>query len=154
MLLKETLLVRVLGIARIHLIFYVSPHVLELSEDGCAVRIPLGYRTRNHLGSMYFGALCVGADLAGGLIAAWKQYTKHKRVQLVFKDFQANFLKRPDGDVVFRCTQGREISAAVAQADETGERVTIPVKITATVPSKYGEEPVGEFLLGLSLKRK
>lgn len=154
MLLKPTLVVRALGAAKIPLIFYVAPRVLELDENGCAIKIPLGYRTRNHLGSMYFGALCVGADLAGGVNAAWKSYTDHKRVQLVFKDFSAKFLKRPDGDVVFRCIQGREINEAVARADSTGERVTIPVKITATVPDKYGDEPVCDFTLGLSLKRK
>ena len=35
-----------------------------------------------------------------------------------------------------------------------GERVTIPVEVLATVPKKYGEEPVARFTMGLSLKRK
>jgi hypothetical protein len=55
--------------------------------------------------------------------------------------------------VVFRSRDGAKIRAAVEEADRTGERVTLPVEVTATV-EKYGEEPVARFTLGLSLKRK
>jgi hypothetical protein len=154
MLLKETLIVRALGISQIPMIFYVGPRVLEHSDAGCVVKIPLGYRTKNHLGSMYFGALAVGADLSGGLNAAFEIWKNHKRVTLVFKDFHADYLKRPDADVVFRCSEGEAIKRAVEEADRSGERVNLPVHITATAPSKYGDEPVARFTLGLSLKRK
>jgi acyl-coenzyme A thioesterase PaaI-like protein len=152
-LLKETALVRLLGV-KIPLILFVGPRVLELDDEGCAIAIPLGYRTKNHLGSMYFGVLAVGADLASGLNAAKLIYGKHRKVKLIFKDSHAEFLKRADGDVVFRTRDGRKIREAVEQADASGERLTIPVVVTATVPKKYGDEPVARFTLGLSLKRK
>ncbi len=153
MLLKQTALVRLLGL-RIPMILFTGPRVLELDDAGCAVLIPLGYRTRNHLGSLYFGALHVGADLAAGLCAMHFVLRGHRGVKLVFKDCRSEFLKRADGDVVFRSADGARIREAVEQADATGERVTIPVEVTATVPSKYGDEPVARFTLGLSLKRK
>ena len=37
------------------------------------------------------------------------------------------------------------------RADASGERVTLPVEIVATVPARYGDEPVARFTLGLSL---
>ncbi|MGA9520850.1 MAG: DUF4442 domain-containing protein [Myxococcaceae bacterium] len=154
MLLKETALVRALGLAKIPVLFFVGPRVLRVDEDGAEVKIPLGYRTKNHLGSMYFGVLAAGADLAGGINAAFTIGRKHKKVQLIFKDFHAEFLKRADGDVHFVCNDGRLINDTVAKADATGERYTIPVEIVATVPTKYGSEPVARFTLGLSLKRK
>jgi acyl-coenzyme A thioesterase PaaI-like protein len=153
MLLKETAMVRLIGL-RIPMLLFVGPTVRSLDESGCAVEIPLGLRTRNHLGSMYFGALCAGADLAGGLNAARLIFTKHRGVKLVFADLKAEFHKRADGHVLFRTTQGREIREAVERADATGERVTIPVNVVATVPQKYGDEPVATFSMGLSLKRK
>jgi acyl-coenzyme A thioesterase PaaI-like protein len=153
MLIKQTALVRLLGL-RIPVLLFLGPRVDELDEAGCAVSIPLSYRARNHLGSMYFGALCAGADLAAGLNAARLIFSRHRKVKLVFADVKAEFLKRADGDVVFRTTQGPEVRAAVEQADATGERVTIPVEVVATVPRKYGEEPVARFTMGLSLKRK
>jgi acyl-coenzyme A thioesterase PaaI-like protein len=153
-LLKETALVRAFALAKIPMLFFVGPKVQRLDPQGCAVLLPLGFRTKNHLGSMYFGALCAGADMAGGLNAADAIFRRHKRVNLIFKDFRAEYLKRADGDVLFRCEQGEAIYAAVARADHTGERITLPVEVTATVPDRYGDEPVARFTLGLSLKRQ
>jgi hypothetical protein len=65
----------------------------------------------------------------------------------------AQFLKRADGDVVFRSRDGVRAREAIEQAHATGERVTIPIEVIATVPKKYGEEPVARFTMGLSLKR-
>ena len=153
MLLGETAYVRLFAL-RIPVLLFLGPRVLELDDEGCAVEIPLGWRSRNHLGSMYLGALCAGADLASGLEAARLVRERHRGVRLVFADLKADFLKRADGDVVFRCRDGRRIAEAVRSADESGERVTLPVEVVATVPRKYGEEPVARFTMGLSLKRK
>ena len=153
MLLKETALVRLLGL-KIPVLLFLGPRVLELDEDGCAIEIPLGYRSKNHLGSMYFGALHAGADLAAGLNATRLILSRHRQVKLIFKDAHAEFLKRADGDVVFRSRDGVSVRDAVEQAERTGERVTIPVEVVATVPKKYGDEPVARFTLGLSLKSK
>jgi hypothetical protein len=110
---------------------------------------------KNHLGSMYFGALCIGADAAGGLIAMRAlQKLKGKKGSLIFKDFQATFLKRAEGETVFTCKEGIAIRELVQKAAESMERVEMPVHITATVPKKSGEEPVAEFTLTLSLKVK
>ena len=40
------------------------------------------------------------------------------------------------------------------KAIETGERVNLPVPVTATVPSVFGDEPVAEFVITLSVKEK
>ncbi len=152
MLLKETAFVRLVSL-RIPVLLFLGPRVLELDGGGCAVKIPLGLRSRNHLGSMYLGALCAGADLASGLNAAWLIFREHRQVKLSFKELNAQFLKRADGDVVFRSREGAKVREAVERADATGERVTLPVEVVATVPEKYGDEPVARFTMGLSLKR-
>lgn len=152
MLLKETLLVRAMGL-RIPMLLYLGPRVLRLDEEACEVLIPLGVRSRNHVGVMYVGALCAGADVAGGLSAFRTIRERHPRVVPLFRDLSATFLKRADGDVVFRCEEGRRVAEAVARADQTGERVTIPVEVVARVPSRHGDEPVARFTMGLTLKR-
>ncbi|NOZ74511.1 MAG: DUF4442 domain-containing protein [FCB group bacterium] len=149
---KATRLVWVIGLWRIPLIWYVRPTVLELNENTCRLRIRLRRRTKNHLGSMYLGALAVGADLAGGLIALHLTRSQSLSVKLVFKDFHADFLKRAEGDVVFTSDDGPAIQKAMDEVIRTEERVTLPVMVTATVPDLYGEEPVATFRLGLSLK--
>jgi len=153
MLLKETALLRLIGL-RIPVLLFLGPRVLRLDQTGCTVVIPLGWRSRNHVGSMYFAALCAGADLASGLPAFRAMRAGHRRVIPLFADVHGEFLKRADGDVHFSCEQGAEVEEAVRQADQTGVRVTMPVHVTCTVPDKYGDEPVARFTVGLTMKRK
>ncbi len=153
MLLVENLFLRAVSL-KIPSLMFASPRLVELDDEVCAIRIPLGWRTRNHVGSMYVGVLCAGADLASGFGAAWLVRREGLDVVPVFKDLRAEFLKRADGHVVFRQREGRRVAEAVRQAADSGERITLPVEVHATVPEKYGDDPVARFTLGLSLKRK
>src|SRR6185312_13903005 len=123
--LKETVRLRAVGLLKIPVLFFLSPSVVELDDYRCVVRIPLTRRSKNHLGSMYFGALCAGADCAGGLIA-WKlsdeAAARGKKISLIFKDFKAEFLKRAEGDVFFTCEDGQAIRQLVERVLTTGER--------------------------------
>jgi len=149
--LKATLLLRAFGFLKIPLLFFLRPRVVEVTEERCVVRIPLGRRSKNHLGSMYFGALCAGADCAGGLMAMQHIRRTGNKVKLVFKDFRADFLKRAEGDVHFTCDSGSAVRELVERAIASGVRQEMPVPIVATVPS-LSSEPVARFALTLSLK--
>jgi hypothetical protein len=103
---------------------------------------------------MYFGTLCIGADCTGGLLAMKFIDARLERISLVFMDFKAVFLKRAGDDTFFICGQGREISALVERTLRSSERQEMEISITATVPSKFGDEAVAEFTMTLSLKRQ
>lgn len=151
---KDTLGLWAFALRKIPLIAFVRPSIIRVNDKECEVKIPLNYWTRNHLKSMYFGTLAVGADLAGGLMALTQIRKSKKNVQLVFKNFQAEFLKRPEADVHFYCGEGTQIKKQVQETIKTKKRVTRTLTIVATTPSISGEEPVAEFKLGLSLKAK
>ena len=153
-MLRETLYVRWLACTRIPLLFLTGPSVRELTAERAVVRIRLSALTRNHLGSMYFGVLACGADLAGGLLASRAIRASGVRVSIIFKDFRADFHKRVEGDCYFTCTDGARVAAMVAEAIRTGDRVTGPVHVVATVPAKLGDEIAASFELTLSLKRR
>ena len=150
---RETFSLRWFGLTKIPLLFYVGVSVTEVSPERMVVRIPLRRRTRNHLGSMYFGVLCVGADCAAGALAMYLIRQQPEHISLVFKDFHAEFLKRAEGDVDFCCSQGKEIAELVAQAATSDVRVERQVEVIATVPSS-SHEPVARFKLTLSLKKR
>lgn len=150
---KETLFVRSWSFAKVKMLWLTSPSVLELNEERTVVRIPLNWRTKNHLGSMYFGVLCIGADCAGGLIAMKEIQKSGRKISLIFADFKAEFHKRPEGDVHFTCEDGAAIRALVQRTIASGERESIPVTVTASVP-KISNEPVASFVLTLSLKAR
>lgn len=151
--LKATVGLRAFGLARIPMIAFLGPRVVHIGDERVEACIPLGYRSKNHLNSMYFGALAVGADCACGLLALHHiQKHKGRKISLVFKDFSAQFHKRPEDDVHFHCDMGAEVAKLVEQTVATGERCNLPLKVTATVPKKTGAEPIATFVLTLSLK--
>ena len=80
------------GFFKIPLIGYVRPRLLQVDDKRMVVKIPLRRRTKNHLGSMYFGALSIGADLAGAFQAFYIADKRNSKISLAFKDFQANFI--------------------------------------------------------------
>ena len=150
---RETFSLRWTGLTKIPLLFYVGVSVAEISPERMVVKIPLRRRTKNHLGSMYFGVLCAGADCAAGAFAIHLIRQQSENISLVFKNFEAQFLKRAEGDVHFCCGQGKEIAELVALASASGERVERQFDVIATVPS-ISNEPVARFKLTLSLKKR
>jgi acyl-coenzyme A thioesterase PaaI-like protein len=142
-----------LGFAKIPMMLYVRPVVMDISNERVVVRIPLKRRTRNHLGSMYFGALSVGADCSVGALAMHLIKQHPENISLIFRNFSAEFHKRAEGDVYFCCNRGKEISTLVAQAAASDERVELMVDVIATVPDQ-GDDPVATFNLTLSLKKR
>tara|TARA_Y100000991_G_scaffold214840_1_gene203558 strand:+ start:576 stop:1058 length:483 start_codon:yes stop_codon:yes gene_type:complete len=135
------------------LINLCEPKVLELNRDSCTILLPLNKLTKNHLNSMYFGALAIGADCAGGLIAFSFMQEKRVDVALVFKDFSAQFIKRAEHDVIFRCDDGPQIVAAMIETIQTKKRVHIPVKIIASSKGEQLDlEKIADFSMTLSLK--
>ena len=153
-LIRETLALRIWAFAKIRLISYVRPRVVALTDERCEIVVPLSWRTRNHLRSMYFGALCTGADAAAALAALKASRRAGGRIAVVFKDMRAEFVKRAEADVHFTCDQSREILALIEKADASGERENLPVHVVATVPTLLGSEPVARFTLTLSVKRR
>lgn len=125
--------------------------IMTLDDNECVVKIPFKPENRNHVNSMYFGALSVGADGAGGLLAQYQIIKNGLNTTLLFKDFKANFLKRPEGDVYFVCKEGQKVKGMLDKVAQTGERVSEPVHVDAFVGSP-GDVKVAEFELTLSLK--
>lgn len=151
---RENILIRIFAFTKIRMLHFIAPYMVELTDERSVIMIRLNRRTRNHLNSMYFGVMAAGADMAGGITAMRLIQKSRRPVALLFKDFHAEFLKRAEGDTIFTCSDGPAVRELVKEAIETGDRVNTTVHVTATVPSKLGDEPVAKFELTLSLKLK
>ena len=150
---KQTLGLRLTGWLKIPLLGSVRPSVVAWEEDRCVIRVPLRRWTRNHMNSMYFGALAIGADCAAGIMAVELIRQRKAKVSLIFKSFHAEFLKRPESDVYFICEAGASIRALVDRVLVSDQRLAEMIPLTAAVRTPEGYEPVARFLLELSLKR-
>lgn len=151
---KANRLLWLFGMFKIPLIGFVRPRILEFDANRMVIKIKLRRRTRNHLGSMYFGALGIGADLAGAFQAFSIADEKKRKYSIAFKDFKADFLKRPEADVYFVSEEGNHISEMMDRSFQSGERVTENVKILGITDYFGNSEVVAEFELGLSVKYK
>ncbi len=140
------------GRFKVPLIGYIKPRLITLTDQDIVVKIPLTRRSKNHLNSMYFGALAVGADVAGGLHGFYHARQAGVNISLAFKSFQAQFLRRPEADVYFTCGMGNEIKAMITQSQANGKRINQQIHIHAY--TDYPEQPqeIAHFLLELSLK--
>lgn len=140
---------------KIPMIGICRPTLLEINPERIVVRIPLYFFTKNHYGSMYFGAQAVGADLAAGYLGYAICEEQNLHSGLVFKDMKAEFLKRPESDVYFVCTEGQAIQHQIRQSLTTGSRVTQAIAVNAYIHyNEDNQELVSGFVLGLSLKVK
>ena len=148
----ESMKLRMVTWWQIPVICYCRPKIIHLDDESCKLRIPLNWRTRNHVQSMYIGVFTVGADLTGGLLTLRSIQKRKRKVVLIFKDFHANFFKRAEQDVIFICKDGAEIDHAVQHAVDKGERINLPINITAMLSQDAEDDPVANFRLTLSIK--
>ncbi|MFC4654097.1 MULTISPECIES: PaaI family thioesterase [Rheinheimera] len=142
------------GFRYIPLIGFCKPKIIELDDQRTVIRMPHHRHTKNHLGSIYFGALAIGADLAGAFLVFYKARQRGLAIHFAFKDVKGEFLKRPEADVHFVSNDGALIDQMIEQSLQTGERVNQSVTINVTCPSLNGDEVMARFELTLSIKAK
>lgn len=138
-----------LGLFKIPLVRYIRPRLLHIDDDDISIQIKLRKRTKNHLNSMYFGALAVGADIAGGLHAFYFSESLGEKISFAFKGMNANFIKRAESDIIFKSSEGKLIQKAVLNSQQTKKRVNQNIKVEA-FNSK--NEVIAEFIMIVSVK--
>lgn len=140
--------------SKVPLIASCSPKIISLSQAGCEICIPLNNNTKNHVNSLYFGTLAIGADIAGGFLAMTAINQIDCNLELLFKDFKADFKKLALADTHFVCNDGPLIYKMIDEAVTTKQRINHALSITATTPSISNSTIVADFTLTLSLKCK
>lgn len=120
-----------LGFLKIPMIYFVRPKLVSCNEEVMHIRIPINRRTKNHLKSMYFGALNIGADLAAGLFVYYHGERMGRKVSLSFKSSKGNYLKRPESDVDFTCKEGMFIQEKLEEAYLTNSRINFILPVEA-----------------------
>lgn len=140
------------GHFKIPLIGYLRPKIISIDDQQLIVKISLNRRSKNHLHSMYFGALAVGADLAGGMHGVYHAHRAKAKISLAFKSFEAQFLRRPEADVYFVSQMGGEVQKMIVDSQKSGERINKPIQVKAFIHYPENPEEVANFVLELSIK--
>ena len=128
---KMRWLLFLLGFVKIPLIRYTRPRLLSIDDVSVRVKIKLRRRTKNHLNSMYFGALSVGADIAGGIQVFYFSKKMNRQVSFAFKGMNAQFLKRAESDIIFESNEGKKIQSAMEKSLKESSRVNDTILVEA-----------------------
>lgn len=134
---------------KIPIMGFLRPKLVTMNEEKVEVKIKLKRRTKNHLKSMYFGALAVGADVAGGIHAFYFAEKHSKKVSFAFKSMQVTFLKRAETDVLFICDEGAKIEEIILESFRTQTRINQNVNVRAI---NTLQEEVATFTMEISVK--
>ena len=140
-----------LGKFKIPMIGFTKPQLLCLNDETAKIKVKLKRRTKNHLNSMYFGALAVGADVAGGVHAFYFAEKYNQKISFAFKGMNAEFLMRAESDCIFYCKDGKKVEAAILKSKEIGERIN---ETTFVEVFNQENEKVALFEMIVSVKCK
>lgn len=136
---------------KIPLIGYTGVQLLELTPVTAKVKIRLKRRTKNHLNSMYFGALAIGADIAGGIHAFYFAQLHNKKVSFAFKGMNCKFIKRAESDCIFISNNGKKVENAILLSIKTLDRINETIQVEVF---NLQNELVATFELIVSVKCK
>lgn len=114
------------------------------------VSLPYGWRAQNPFRSTYFAAQCAAGELSTGLLAL-AALQEQPPVSMLVTQVEAHFFKKADQTLLFTCTEGDVLRAAVEQAIATGEAQVFRASSTGTLPD--GTEAARVFITW-SFKRK
>ena len=151
---KQSLFLSLYAWSKIPLIGFCMPRVVEMSNQKTVLKVALNYRTKNHLGAMYFGALAIGSELCIAMLAVQKIRESGLKIDFLFKDYKAEFLKRAEGDVHFICEQVQVVIDQINEAKISTERINRTMTAYAIVPSISKTDKVATFELTLSVKNR
>ena len=134
------------------MICYCRPQIIHLDNEYYTLRIPLNWRTRNHVQSMYIGVFTVGADLTRGLLTLSSIRKRKRKVVLIFKIFMQISL-REQNRMLFSFV--RMVQQLIMQSSRRWIKANGSIyrsNITAMLSQDTEDDPVANFRLTLSMK--
>lgn len=137
--------------AKLPLALFAGLKVTELTADACSVTVPYGWRTQNPFRSTYFAAQAMAAEMSTGALGLALVQSAPKPVSMLIVGMTADFSKKADRTLTFRCTDGPAVTDAFRKALETGEGTKVTCHAVGTLPDGT---VASTFTFTWSFKRK
>ncbi len=131
--------------------FFSGVRLVRADENGCSVSVPFAWFTKNPFRSTYFACLSMAAEMSTGVLSMAHLHNSSPRVSMLVVHMEARFQKKAVGPVIFTCSQGNAIRAAIEQSKRTLTGQTVTVESTGS--NKEGEV-VATFSFTWSFKAK
>jgi hypothetical protein len=130
---------------------FAGLRVIRLDDQGCAVRLPGGWRTQNPFRSTYFAAQAMAAEMSTGASALVLVDDAPASVSMLVVGLQATYSKKMVGPSVFTFQDVEGMRAMVGRAGESDE----PQLFVARSVGRDGRgDECAEFEITWSFKRR
>jgi hypothetical protein len=130
---------------------FAGLRVVRLDEQGCAVRVPGGWRTQNPFRSTYFAAQAMAAEMSTGAPALALATGAEASISTLVLGIRGDFTKKAVG----RCTFTFEDVGAMAQAIENAAGSSEPVTFVARSTGRMTDgSVVAAFDITWTFKRR
>ncbi len=129
------------------------PKVIRLDDTVAEVSVKRWWLTGNHVGSMYFGALAMAAELSTALQLLNRLKNERLALTFIFKDAQFDFLKRAEGTVIFHIDEVQKVNELIDEAFRTNSRTDRLISGYA-YSEKDPQTKVLSYKITLSVKTK
>jgi Domain of unknown function (DUF4442) len=147
-----TWMIRLFCLLRIPLLAFCWPKIERIDSQVAEVSLPLNFLTRNHVRSMYFGALAMGAELSTAIRLLQRMKNEKLPLGFIFKDASFEFLKRAESHVVFHIEQVSAVDDLIKTALASEARVDKTISGWA-YSRKNPNEILMKYSVTLSIKK-
>jgi hypothetical protein len=129
--LQKTLLtpwkMRLFYFQRLPSLFFWGVRVEELDANGCRIRLPFSWSTKNPFRSTYFSAQGGAAELSTGLLVLLASHGEPSISMLVI-GMEMQFHKKVKGPMFWQCDEGQKVWGNMEKALTTGEGQVFQLK--------------------------
>jgi hypothetical protein len=125
--------------------------IVQIDEAKASVQVKYKWVNQNPFKSIYFAVLSMAAELSTGVLGFGHIYNRKPGISMLVVNMQAEFYKKAVGKIVFSCTDGLALQAAIEETTIDG--VGKLVSCTSIGINEQGET-VAKFVFVWSLKRK
>jgi hypothetical protein len=130
---------------------FAGLRVSRLDEEGCSVRLPGGWRTRNPFRSTYFAAQAMAAEMSTGAPAFVLLADAPSPIALLVVGLKATYIRRIVGEAVFTF---EDVAAMRAAIDEAAGDDEAQVFVARSVGRSREGDVAAEFEVTWSFRRR
>lgn len=100
--------------------FFAGLAVKDFKEELAIVAVQQKWFNKNPFGSIYFAVLSMAAEMSTGILCMGYIYKHEPSISMLITEQRGLFHKKATGKILFHCTDGNKIAAAVEDAVKAG----------------------------------
>ena len=131
--------------------FFSGLKIRFFDRQKAVIGVRYTWFSQNPFRSMYFAVQAMAAEMSTGILGFAQIYQRKPGISMLVLKVEGNFLKKATGLILFTCTEGDTITAAVEESIATGEAQTVVCK---SVGTNEQQEVVAEFFVTWTFKAK